>query len=147
MPAGVTVRPIAQADVPALAALYLRAHEPRAHSPAAAVAEMRSAFDGTWGVLWPAASPSAWTGSQPVAVVQTVRRPARELMPGAPDCPWIIEVFTDPRHRRAGLARGLLAAACGVMQAHGEERAGLTVDTANTAAVALYRSLGFSGQL
>jgi ribosomal protein S18 acetylase RimI-like enzyme len=65
-------------------------------------------------------------------------------MPGTPDCPWLIEVFTDPRHRRAGLARALMAAACAVIDAAAEGRVGLTVDDDNAAAVALYKSLGFS---
>ncbi len=147
MPVGVKVRPIVQADVPALAELYLRAYESRAQTFDDAATEMRSAFDGTWGVLWPEASPSAWTGDELVAVVQAVRRPSEELMPDAPDCPWLIEVFTDPRHRRTGFARGLMAAACEVMEAAGEGRVGLTVDDNNIPAVALYKSLGFSKEM
>lgn len=144
LPRGVTVRPIVLADIPALAELYLRAYDLRDKTFGDAVAEMTSAFDGSWGALWPDASPAAWIGSELVAVVQAVRRPSREAMPDAPHCPWLIEVFTDPRHRRAGLARALMAIACGVMDAAGEGRVGLTVDEDNIAAVALYKSLGFS---
>jgi ribosomal protein S18 acetylase RimI-like enzyme len=64
-------------------------------------------------------------------------------MPGAPDCPWLIEVFTDPEHRRRGLARGLLSVACGELAAAGEPQVGLTVSTGNAAALALYTSLDF----
>lgn len=144
MPGGVTVRPVVRADIPALAELYLRAYDPRAKTFGDAVAEIASAFDGSWGVLWPDASPAAWIGSELVAVVQAVRRPSRESMPDAPDCPWLIEVFTDPRHRRIGLARALIAVACGVMDAVGDGCVGLTVDNDNIAAIALYESLGFS---
>jgi GNAT superfamily N-acetyltransferase len=144
MPASVTVRPVAPADLPALAGLFLRVYESRIEIFDEAAAEMRSAFDGTWGVLWPEASLSAWRGDELVAVVQTVHRPSRESMPTAPDCPWLIDVFTHPRHRRTGLARGLVIAACEVMQAAGEERVGLTVDDDNIPAVALYKSLGFA---
>jgi N-alpha-acetyltransferase 10/11 len=144
MSAKVTVRSIMQADLPALADLFLRVYESRIQIPDDAVAEMRSAFDGTWGAWWPEASKSAWIADELVAVVQAVHRPSRESMPGAPDCPWLIDVFTDPHHRRLGIARGLVAAACEVMQAAGEERVGLTVDNQNLPAVALYKSLGFS---
>ena len=144
LPGNVTVRPIVQAGIPALAELYLRAYDLRAETFDDAAAEMASAFDGSWAALWPDASPGAWIGDDLVAVVQAVRRPSRESMPDAPDCPWLIEVFIDPRHRRAGLARGLMAVACGVMDAGGESRVGLTVDDENAAAAALYKSLGFS---
>jgi N-alpha-acetyltransferase 10/11 len=147
MPDGVTVRPILQVDIPALAELYLRAYDLRDKTFGDALAEMTSAFDGSWGVLWPDASPAAWIGNELVAVVQAVQRPSRGSMPDAPDCPWLIEVFTDPRHRRAGLARGLMAVACGVMRAAGEDWVGLTVDDDNVAAVALYKSLGFSAMI
>ena len=147
MSTSVLVRPIVPADVPALADLYLRAYESQTQTIDDATAEMRSAFEGTWGVLWPEASPAAWIDHEPVAVVQAVRRPAKDSMPDAPDCPWLIEVFTDPRYRRTGLARGLVAVACGVMQASGERRVGLTVDGDNIPAVALYKSLGFSEEM
>jgi N-alpha-acetyltransferase 10/11 len=139
----VTVRPTVQPDIPALAELYLRAYDLRDKTFGDAVAEMASAFDGSWGVLWPDASPAAWIGNELVAVVQAVRRPSRESMPDAPGCPWLIEVFTDPRHRRSGLARALIAVACAVMDAAGEGRVGLTVDDDNVPAVTLYKSLGF----
>lgn len=143
-PSGVTVRPIARADIAALAELYVRAYDLRDKTFGDAVAEMESAFDGSWGVLWPEASPAAWIGNELVAVVQAVRRPAWRPVP---DCPWLIEVFTDPRHRRAGLARALIAIACGVMDTAGEDRVGLTVDQDNVAAVGLYKSLGFAAVL
>jgi N-alpha-acetyltransferase 10/11 len=144
MAASLTVRPIVLADVRALADLYLRAYDSQTQTFGDAIAEMSSAFDGTWGVWWPEASPAAWKGQELVAVVQTVQRPSRDSMPGAPDCPWLIDVFTGPGHRRTGLARGLIAVACEVMQAAGEDRVGLTVDEDNIPAVALYKSLGFA---
>jgi len=144
LPDGVTARPIVAADVPALAALYLRAYDPPAVGTYdEAVAEMVSAFDGTWGVLWPEASLSAWIGDELVGVVQCVHRPSTE-MGDAPDCPWIIEVFTDPGRRRSGLARALIVAVCHVMDTAGERLVGLTVDDGNVAALGLYMSLGFS---
>jgi hypothetical protein len=84
LPAELEVRPMTRADVPALAHLYLRAYDEPDTTLDDAVDEMSSALDGTWGVLWGEASPIAWVGSEPVAVVQTVRRPS---MDDAPDCP------------------------------------------------------------
>jgi ribosomal protein S18 acetylase RimI-like enzyme len=140
-PGGATVRPVTETDIPALAELYVRAYgPPRAGTLDGAVAEMRSAFDGEWGVLWPDASPAAWVGGAMAGAVQSVRRPS---WPGAPDCPWLIDVFTDPRRRRAGLARALIVAACRVIAAAGERYVGLTADDQNTAALTLYQSLGF----
>jgi N-alpha-acetyltransferase 10/11 len=142
LPAGVTIRSIAETDIALLAETYLRAFGPAtAGSLNEAVAEMKAASDGAWGALWPEASPAAWKCGELAAAVQTVRRPSWE---GAPDCPWLIDVFTDPRHRRAGIASALIGAACRVMGSAGEPRVGLTVDDGNVAAVSLYKSLGFS---
>jgi GNAT superfamily N-acetyltransferase len=141
LPGGVAVRPIADTDIPALAATYLCAYGPAAGNLEDAASEMASAFNGTWGALWPEASPVAWKDDELVGVVQSVRRPSME---DAPSCPWLIEVFTDPRHRRAGIARALIVIACRVLDAAGECRVGLTVDDDNVPALGLYRSLGFS---
>lgn len=145
LPDDVTVRPVAESDIPALADVFLRAYGPAvAGSPDEAATEIRSAFGGTWGVLWPAASPAAWRGEELAGAVLSVRRPSWE---GAPDRPWIIDVFTDPRSRRAGIARGLMAVACGAMQAAGEPVVGLTVEDTNDPAITLYRSLGFAAAI
>lgn len=142
LPDRVTVRPVAETDIPVLADTFLRAYGPAVvENPDDALAEIRSAFDGTWGPFWPAASPAAWMGAELAGAVQSVRRPS---WPDAPDCPWLIDVFTDPRYRRTGIAGGLIAAACRAMRAAGEQRIGLTVDDGNDAALALYRSLGFA---
>jgi N-alpha-acetyltransferase 10/11 len=142
LPADVTIRSIAETDITLLAETYLRAFGPAAvGSLNDAVTEMKAASDGAWGALWPEASPAAWKGGELAGAVQTVRRPSWE---GAPDCPWLIDVFTDPRHRRAGIARVLIGAACRVMSEAGEPCVGLTVDDGNLAAVTLYKSLGFT---
>jgi N-alpha-acetyltransferase 10/11 len=143
LPDGVTVRPVVESDIPALATTFLRSYGPAVVAGIdEAVAEIRSVFDGRWGVPWPEASPAAWLGEELTGAVLSVRRPSTE-MGNAPSCPWLTDVFTDPRYRRGGIARGLLGAACRVMEAAGESRVGLTVDDENDAAVALYRTLGF----
>jgi ribosomal protein S18 acetylase RimI-like enzyme len=142
LPGGMTVRPIAETDLPVLADTFRRAYGPAiAGNPQDPAAEMASALDGTWGEFWPEASPAAWSGAELAGVVLSVRRPSWENVPAYP---WLIDVFTDPRHRRAGIARALIARAAGVLDAVGEPRVGLTVDDGNVAALALYRSLGFS---
>ena len=55
----------------------------------------------------------------------------------------ITVVAVDPLQRRQGLGRQVLQALLSHGQRHGAERATLEVATSNTAAVALYRTLGF----
>lgn len=137
----VVIRPAVADDVTALASAYLTAYDPPVVSnQAEAIAEVTSTFDGAWGELWPEASPAAWIGDDLVGVVQTVRRPSWD---GAPDYPWIIEVFVAPPHRRTGLARTLIMVACGALRDAGEPRIGLTVDQQNAPAVHLYETTGF----
>jgi GNAT superfamily N-acetyltransferase len=130
-----------ESDVPALAAVYRLAYGADSVTPEAAATEMESAFDGTWGLLWGDASPVALVDDELVAAVQTVRRPSWDDAPG---CPWVIEVFTDPRHRRQGFAGALLGAVGRVLRSAGEPRVGLTVDDQNASALRLYQLLGFT---
>jgi hypothetical protein len=58
--------PTVPGEVPALADLYLRAYESRTQTIDDAVAEMRSAFDGTWGALWAEASLAGFLFADPV---------------------------------------------------------------------------------
>jgi ribosomal-protein-alanine N-acetyltransferase len=55
----------------------------------------------------------------------------------------ITVVAVDPLQRRQGLGRQVLQALLSQGQGLGAERATLEVATSNTAAVALYRALGF----
>ncbi len=140
---GVTIRSVAETDIPLLAETYLRAFGPAVvASLTDAVADMTATLGGAWGAVWPEASLAAWgAGDDLAGVVIVIRRPSWER---APDCPWVSDVFTDPRHRRSGVARVLMGAACRVISAAGEPRVGLTVDDGNVAAITLYKSLGFS---
>lgn len=141
LPPDAEIRPISCKDIPALADLYHRAYDSVSETINDAIAEMQSAFDGSWGELWPDASPSLWLGDRVIAAAQTVRRASWDTTPW---CPWIIEVFTDPFRRREGFARALINAACRAIAADGEREVGLTVDESNGPAIALYRSLGFT---
>jgi ribosomal protein S18 acetylase RimI-like enzyme len=142
LPGGVTIRPVAEDDIPLMAGPYLRAFGPAAvTSVDDAVAELSASLGGAWGVPWPEASLAAWRDGELAGAVLAVRRPSWKDAPGYP---WLIDVFTDPCHRRAGIARALIGAACRVMSTAGEPRVGLTVDDENRAALTLYKSLGFS---
>jgi ribosomal protein S18 acetylase RimI-like enzyme len=64
---------------------------------------------------------------------------------GTLDAGWlgVTAVEVDPRYRRQGLARAVMGALAGWGRAQGAVRAHLEVTAANTAAVALYESLGY----
>jgi N-alpha-acetyltransferase 10/11 len=142
LPDGVTIRPVAENELPALAAMFQRAYGPAvAPSLDEAAAEMTGALGGIWGEFWPEASPAGWKDGELAGAVLTVRRPSWQ---NAPDCPWLIDVFTDPLYRRTGIARCLISTASRAIAVAGETRVGLTVDDENHAAIALYRSLGFT---
>jgi ribosomal protein S18 acetylase RimI-like enzyme len=139
--------------MPALGRLYFEAYEPgeACASLAEAEADIRAAFAGEYGELWPAASLVAISGGSVsggsvsggsvsggsvVAAIQVVRRAP---WPDTPDCSFAIELFTDRAYRRRGLGRALVL---GAMAVTGQ--LALRVSPDNTAALALYRSLGFT---
>ena len=70
----------------------------------------------------------------------TVRR---AIWGDVPDAPSILELMVDPACRRRGVARALLVECLGVVSESGEKAVGLRVAADNSAAVALYSSLGF----
>lgn len=63
----------------------------------------------------------------------------------AEDC-WVEDVFVSEAARGSGLGRALMEAALERAWKRGCRRIELDVDEANTAALALYESLGFSGE-
>ena len=56
---------------------------------------------------------------------------------------YVLVLYVLPEHRRHGLATGLLATAQAWAQARGDRQIGLQVFADNTAALALYRKLGY----
>jgi GNAT superfamily N-acetyltransferase len=143
-PDGYSVRPSEPADVGALAALYLVSYPPTVGAATLQQAEneMAASFAGDFGVLWLDLSFVAVDGEQRlVAAIQVVRRaPWGHTPPG----PFVIELFTSPAHRRQGLGRHLLIEALRGATESAETVIGLRVGSENTAAVALYRDLGFT---
>lgn len=56
---------------------------------------------------------------------------------------WLSSVYVTPTHRRTGVAKALVQAAAVQSRAVGHESLSLNVRDDNTAAIALYKGLGF----
>lgn len=95
-----------------------------------------------------------WTAEQWRRELADPQRPGLGLPQGerllAMACAWLVVdelhitlVAVDPAHRQRGLARGLLAALLRRGRELGAARATLEVGSANPAALALYRAVGF----
>lgn len=142
LPACWNVRPCAESDAGELASVYFGAYEPGVASASLqeATDDIEACFRGEYGELWREASLLAETGKEIGAAVLTVRRAP---WPDVPDCPFVIEVFTAPDHRRQGLARHLMIRSMRLAQAAGEKAVSLRVLSTNRPARRLYESLGF----
>lgn len=135
------VRPSRPTDADRLGALYFGSYEAgeASSSLAEAIADVRASFAGEYGDYLFDASPIVEHGSEIVAAVMTV---ARAPWDDTPDCPFVIELFTDRRHRRRGLAADLVRRAASSL-GPGDTSIALRVAADNTAALALYERLGF----
>jgi GNAT superfamily N-acetyltransferase len=134
------VRATAADDIDESACAYLAAYPPDVGAvdlPAARLA-MDETFRGEYGEFRLAASPVAVIGDRIAAVVQVV---TRAPWPGTPACPFAVEVFTHPAHRRVGLARALLSSSMRVLAEHGHGHLALRVVADN------FRHGGFSRAL
>jgi ribosomal protein S18 acetylase RimI-like enzyme len=148
-PDGYALRPCRAEDVRALGRLYFEAYDPgeACASLVEAETDIRATYEGEYGELWPAASLVALVSADPVGadvvgadVVGAVQVVRRAPWPDTPDCPFVIELFTDRAHRRRGLARALVRGAMAVV---GPGNLALRVRADNEPALALYRDLGF----
>jgi len=143
LPGGYQVRPCELTDVGDLGTLYFDSYDPgvACATVTEAIADIRAAFNGDYGQLWPAASLVVTTaGAELAAAVQVVVRAPWE---DTPDCPFVIELLTGRGHRRRGLARALLRSSMSVIADAGHQHVGLRVDERNASALAVYRQLGF----
>ncbi|GAB3818619.1 GNAT family N-acetyltransferase [Kribbella italica] len=158
-PAGIALRAPTPEDIEPLGRTYFASYPPgvACATEPEAIEDIRRTYAGEYGVLDLAASR--------VAIDQTDSRSdttnavpdhrgflAVDLQPivgaalvvergpwdDAPDCPFLIEVFTHPTHRRQGLAQALLTT-CLTPDAP----LALRVQDNNTPAIALYQRLGF----
>lgn len=140
---GIEVRPSDQSDLHQLGLLYFSAYDVgiACESLEEAIADIQASFNGAYGDFWFEASPVVENGGQIVAAIMTVR-----LAPwdNTPDCPFIIELFTERDHRRMGLARHLVRHCLATVTATGENAIALRVADDNAPARSLYESLGFA---
>ncbi|TDU87284.1 acetyltransferase (GNAT) family protein [Kribbella voronezhensis] len=134
LPADVVLRTPTPVDTIPLGRLYFESYEPgvACASEAEAIDDIGATFDGAYGTLSGDWSWLAVAGDQLVGALLVVERAP---WPDTPDCPFIIELFVAPTHRRLGLARALLATV-------GTQSA-LRVAEDNVPARRLYESVGF----
>jgi GNAT superfamily N-acetyltransferase len=134
LPADVVLRKPSRGDIVELGRLYFEAYEPgvACATEGEAVEDIRASFDGVYGPLSVDWSRVAVSGDGMIGALLVVERAP---WPDTPDCPFIIELFVAPAHRRRGLARALL-------ETVGTQVA-LRVADDNIAARRLYESVGF----
>ena len=82
----------------------------------------------------------AFAGPELVAIAGVRREPLAQVAHKA----MLWGVYVHPGHRRGGLARRLLGAACAHARAQGVLQVHLAVNAENPRALALYESLGFT---
>lgn len=139
LPASVVVRPIQQADLEAVGRLYWASYpEGEVGDVADATADVRSSWDGEYGTWLHQASLLAEKNGSPIAAILTVDGPPWD---DVSDLIFIIDLFTDPTHRRCGVGEMLVAAALSGLDP--APVVGLRVESDNEPAVRLYRKLGF----
>ena len=136
-----TIRPSTPSDLDEIGALYFRSYKAgeACTTEQEAVADVAASFEGDYGEYLYAASPVALSGSTIVAAVMTVKQAPWS---DTPTCPFVIELFTDPEHRRSGLATALLATAANAVTKITRSIA-LRVEEQNSSAIAVYNKLGF----
>jgi ribosomal protein S18 acetylase RimI-like enzyme len=139
---GVPVRPIDAADVEELSAMYRDSYaDSLPQPPERATGWIDALLAGAEGRHVPEAS-AVLTGPEgQLTAAIIVTEPAAG---GAGDWDSVIaELFTHPGYRRQGLAEDLLGHCLAALQALGRTKVAVTVDSGNSAALALYLSRDF----
>lgn len=133
---------MADSDSDAVGRLYFAAYPPGVAGDTVdeAIADVRAAIAGEYGVMRVDASLVASDGVTLIGAVQVVDDPPWDDVPPGP---FVIELFTDPAYRGRGIARDLITRSIAACASAGCRQIGLRVDSDNTPALALYRSLGF----
>jgi ribosomal protein S18 acetylase RimI-like enzyme len=135
-------RRIEATDLPELTQMYQHAY---ADAPAPAsggkTGRVGALFDGIPGSPAPEASlvTAGPGGRLTAAIIITDCTPGND---GGPEA-FIAELFTHPDHRRQGLAEELLRHSMHALHSSGRTTVAVSVDTSNSAAMALYLSRGF----
>ena len=125
-----------------LAVLWFEAYPPEiATDVDYAKQEIKDMFAGEFGRFWPEASPLILFNSELVAGICTVFKAPWEK---TPTCPFIIDLMVHPNFRRQGLGALLIHETAQAVLRGGQTHVALRVQVDNTAAISLYRKLGFS---
>ncbi|MEW1808997.1 GNAT family N-acetyltransferase [Pseudarthrobacter sp. NPDC080039] len=141
-PSRVPVRPIEPGDLPEVARVYSRAYVGDAASGHGGdPGRIRALFDGVHGCPVTEASlvAAAPDGRIAAAIITTDTTSGTEKSTAA----FIAELFTDPDHRRQGLAEELLHHCMHTLHSIGRGTVAVTIDSSNAAAMALYLSRDF----
>ncbi|WAH96272.1 GNAT family N-acetyltransferase [Arthrobacter sp. MMS18-M83] len=142
-PAAHALRNIKATDLPPLAELYVHSYgdgtSPRDREKAAH--RISAVLKGSHGTLIPQAS--LLTADAEGRIIAAILTTARDFGTAGPGTAFIAELFTDPDHRRQGLAEELLNHALQALHDTGHRTVAVTVDSTNAAAVALYLSRDF----
>lgn len=135
------LRAVHKTDEFALAELYYHVYSPDIiQSRDEARHEIQHTFEGAYGQLLPDLSPvTLWNDTLVGSVLTVAQAPWADTPQGL----FVIEVMTHADHRRQGVARASLVWTAKHAFLSGHNTIGLRVESENTAAVALYQSLGF----
>ncbi|WP_018134258.1 GNAT family N-acetyltransferase [Acaricomes phytoseiuli] len=139
----ISTRALESADIAGLGELYFTAYDAGLAEASLEEAKnvMAEIFDGKLGSLLSDASHAALSDDGSiVAAILVVERATHE---GAPESPFLIELFTDRAHRRRGLAERLVLVAGDKLFHSGHQQVAVRVDDENSAALALYLSMDF----
>jgi GNAT superfamily N-acetyltransferase len=136
-PPGVVLRAPTAADVDALGRTYFASYPPgvACATEPEAIEDIRLTYAGEYGVLALAGSRLAIDHESIVSAALVVERGP---WADAPGCPFLIELFTLPTHRRQGIARALLTTCLTPTTP-----LALRVQDDNTPAITLYERLDF----
>ncbi len=136
------IRPIHATDIPQLSAMYRDSYaDGLPHPPDRASGWIDALLDGAEGRHVPEASAVLAGPGGELAAAIIVTEPASGT---AGDWDSVIaELFTHPDHRRQGLAEELLGHCLHALHTLGRNRVAVTVDSGNSAALALYLSRDF----
>jgi len=138
---GYSSRSLREDDRDAVSVLYYAAYPPpRTPDLESARVEIAVSYTGEYGVLDLGASSVIEHDGLVIAAVMTV---FEAPWPGSPPGPFVIEVMTEPAHRRLGLAEHALVTSAKVLNSRGAPTMALFVVSDNAGARALYEKLGF----
>jgi GNAT superfamily N-acetyltransferase len=143
LPSPLHFRSISPDDIETLGKLYFSSYEPgeACESLEESINDIKASFAGEYGVLWPEVSLAVFDQDCMIGAIMVVRQNSwdREIAG-----PFIIELFSDLNHRRQGIARFLVQESCKRLFTLKQREVFLNVVDTNTAAMQLYKGLGFN---